>query len=127
RWEFSGNGSINTEVRVGAFRNRGDGFYELGYSHIKYGNGTFLLNESLEICGTVLKPTAPAEISKLEGSFKGLQVRTSGDLGKSENDKTRYVLKWETQPANRDKPWPEPWPEASQLYLYKLKSATKSQ
>jgi len=121
RWEFSGGGSINTEVSIGNFKNRGDGFYELGYSHIKYGNGTFLLNSAFEICGQVRKPASPAQLSKLEGTFKGLQVRTSSDLGESENAKIRYLLKWETQPANRDKPWPEPWPEASQLYLYKLK------
>ena len=121
RWEFSGNGSINTEVRVGAFKNRGDGYYELGYGHIKYGNGTFLLNEKMEICGQVRKPAAPVEISKLEGTFKGLQVRTSGDLGSVEESGMRYLLKWETQPANRDQPWPEPWPAPSQLYLYKLK------
>ena len=122
RWEFSGNGSINFEVRIGDFRNRGNGFYELDYSHIKYGNGTFLLNESLEICGQVRKPASPAQLSKLEGTFKGLEVRTSGDLGTVAESATRYVLKWETLPANRDKPWPEPWPEASQLYLYKLKT-----
>ena len=121
RWEFSGNGSINTEVRVGAFKNHGDGFYELGYNHIKYGNGTFLLNEKMEICGQVQKPASPAQLSKLEGTFKGLQVRTSGDLGTVSEPGTRYLLKWETQPANRDQAWPEPWPGPSQLYLFKLK------
>ncbi|MBL7968514.1 MAG: BNR repeat-containing protein [Prolixibacteraceae bacterium] len=121
RWEFSGNGSINNEVRVGAFKNRGDGYYELGYGHIKYGSGTFLLNEKMEICGQVRKPSLPSAISKLEGTFAGLQVRTSSDLGKTENDKIRYMLKWETLPANRDQARPEPWPEASQLYLFKLK------
>ncbi len=124
RWEFSGNGSINTEVQVGAFKNRGNGFYELGYNHIKYGKGTFLLNESLEICGEVKKPQALAEISKLEGTFPGLEVRTAGDLGDSGEKGIRYILKWETLPANRDKPWPEPWPDASPMYLYKLKTRT---
>jgi hypothetical protein len=121
RWEFSGGGSIIFEVRVGPFKNRGDGFYELGYGHVKYGNGTFLLNESMEICGIVRKPASPAEISKLEGKFAGLQVRTSGDLGSSGETDIRYMLKWETLPANRDQARPEPWPEASQLYLFKLK------
>jgi hypothetical protein len=122
RWEFSGGGSIVTEVRVGPFTNRGDGYYELGYGHIKYGNGTFLLNESLEICGSVRKPGSPAEISKLEGTFSGLQVRTSGDLGSIEETGGRFLLKWETLPANRDQARAEPWPAASQLYLFKLKS-----
>jgi hypothetical protein len=122
RWEFSGNGSINFEVRLGAFKNRGDGFYELAYSHIKYGDGIFLLNEKMKICGTVIKPAQPKEISTLEGTFTGLQVRNSQDLGTSGEPGSRYMLKWETLPANRDQARPEPWPEASQLYLYKLKS-----
>jgi hypothetical protein len=121
RWEFSGNGSINNDVRIGAFKNRGDGFYELDYSHIKCGSGTFLLNESMEICGTVRKPEPPAEISKLEGTFPGLQVRTSADPGTCGETGVRYLLKWETLSANRDQARPKPWPEPSQLYLYKLK------
>ncbi len=121
RWAFSGGGSIVFEVRVGGFRNRGDGYYELDYSHIKYGSGTFLLNEKMEICGQVRKPSLPSEISKLEGTFSGLQVRTAADLGNSGTDNTRYLLKWETLPANRDQARPEPWPAPSQLYLFKLR------
>ena len=121
RWEFSGGGSISNEVVVGAFNRSKDGNFELGYSHIKYGSGTFLLNKSLDIIGSVLKPKPPVEVSRLEGTFDGLQVRTAGDIGKSPDDKIRYLLKWETLPANRDQPRPAPWPVASQLYLFQLK------
>ncbi len=120
RWEFSGGGSIIFEVRVGEFKRRDDGNYEVGYSHIKYGSGTFLLNKSLEIIGVVKKPVLPSQLSKIEGTFPGLQVRTASDLGKSTAADVRYLLKWETLPANRDQARPEPWPEASQLRLYKL-------
>jgi hypothetical protein len=122
RWEFSGGGSIIFEVRVGAFTNRGDGYYELGYGHVKYGSGTFLLNDKMEISGRVVKPVNPTPLSKLEGTFPGLQVRSGSDLGKTAEPGILYLLKWETLPANRDLPRPEPWPEASQLYLLKLKS-----
>ena len=122
RWEFSGGGSINSEVRVGNFKNRGDGYYELEYWHIKYGSGTFLLNGSFDICGEVRKPVSVVDQMKTEGAFPGLQIGTSGDLGKNMKRGVRYVLKWETLPANRDRAWPEPWPEASKLYLYKLKT-----
>lgn len=123
RWEFSGGGSINNEVRIGSFVNRGDGFYELGYAHVKYGSGTFLLDKDLNICGKVLKPQPAVNSMKTEIDFPGLQVRTAGDLGKAGEKNVRYLLKWETLPANRDKPWPEPWPEPAQLYLYKLKKS----
>ncbi|MEI7423304.1 MAG: BNR repeat-containing protein [Prolixibacteraceae bacterium] len=120
RWEFSGGGSINNEIVVGGFHRRSDGNYELGYSHIKYGNGTFLLNKSLDIIGSVLKPKPPVEVTRLEGTFNGLQVRTAGDTGSSHDDNTSYLLKWETLPAYRDQPRPKPWPDASQLYLMEL-------
>jgi hypothetical protein len=120
RWEFSGGGSIIFEVRVGEFKRREDGYYEAGYSHVKYGSGTFLLNSALEICGAVYKPGLPSKLTKLEGTFPGLQVRTAYDPGKSNASGTRYVLKWETLPANRDQARPQPWPEASQLYLFQL-------
>ena len=119
RWEFSGGGSINFDVRVGSFLRREDGHYELGYEHIKYGNGTILLNQDLNPIGEVLKPASVLAKTPLEGRFSGLELRSAHDLGAS-NDGKRYMLKWETLPRNRDQPYPEPWPEASQLYLMEL-------
>ena len=120
RWEFKGRGSINFEVRLRNFNKRKDGNYEVGYWHIKYGNGTILLNEKLDNIGEVLKPEHFANVLEPEGDFPGLAVRTSGDIGKSPDKNFRFILKWETLPANRDRPWPEPWPEPSKLYLYKM-------
>ncbi|HBE41379.1 MAG TPA: hypothetical protein DDW27_09280 [Bacteroidales bacterium] len=121
RWEFSGNGSINTEVRLNNFIRRSDGYYELGYWHIKYGTGTLLLNDKFEMAGTVKKPESFTSTVEIEGTFPGLAVRTTNDIGKPSEEGVRFVLKWETLPANRDKARPEPWPEPSRLYLYKLK------
>lgn len=126
RWYFSGRGSIGTEVRLGTFKNRGDGYYELGYTHIKYGSGTLLLNKDLDLCGEVLKPESFTESMKSEGDFPGLEVRTAADLGKSKERGVEYMLKWETLPQNRDKPRPKPWPEPSQLYLYEFHSASEN-
>jgi hypothetical protein len=121
RWWFEGNGSINSEVRIKGFTKRNDSKYEVDYWHIKYGNGTILLNDKFEAIGKVLKPEPFGENLEIEGTFPGLQVRTQNDLGKAEDENFRYVLKWETINRNRDKPRPKPWPEPSQLYLYKLK------
>lgn len=125
RWEFSGNGSINNDVLIGAFNRRDDGYYELGYTHIKYGTGTLLLDKDLKPCGTVQKPPAFEVTLPVAGDFPGLAVRTAGDLGQSPDPAISYVLKWESLPANRDKPRPKPWPEPSQLYLYQLRHSPK--
>ena len=121
RWEFSGNGSINNDVRLKEFTRRVDGNYEIGYWHIKYGSGTILLDENFDKIGSVLKPELLNEKLKPEGSFPGLLTRTSNDLGSSNEENMRYQLKWETINANRDKPREKPWPDPSQLYLYKLR------
>ncbi len=121
RWEFSGNGSINSEVVIRDFYKRPDGYYAVDYWHSKYGEGTLLLNKNMSTVGKVLKPPVFKETIKLEGSFPELLVQTSEDIGDDGEASVRYILKWETIPRNRDKPRPEPWPGPSQLYLYKLK------
>jgi hypothetical protein len=121
RWFFSGNGSINSEILLKDFRKRNDGNYEVGYWHTQYGDGTILLNNRFENIGAVLKPKPFGTDLKIEGTFPGLQIQTSSDIGKHEEENVRYILKWETLNRNRDKPRPEPWPEPSHLYLYKLK------
>ena len=122
RWEFSGNGSINSEVVLKDFKKREDGYYELSYWHIKYGNGTILLNNTLENIGIVMKSDPFNSSIQVEGSFPGLLVQTAVDIGSSKEEGIRYVLKWETISRNRDKSRDKPWPDPSQLYLYKLKN-----
>ncbi len=120
RWFFSGNGSINSEIFLKGFTKRDDGNYEVDYWHIKYGNGTILLNDKFESIGKVLKAEPLNASLEVEGEFPGLQIQTSDDIGES-NDGFHYILKWETINRNRDRPRDKPWPEPSQLYLYKLK------
>jgi hypothetical protein len=121
RWEFKGRGSINNEVSIRNFTRRADGFYEVGFWHIKYGDGTMLLDRDFNNVGEVLKPEPLSQQVKLEGTFPGLGIRTAGDIGTGSGDGFRYMLKWETLPANRDQARPEPWPEPANLYLYKIR------
>lgn len=127
RWEFSGRGSINSEVRLKAFRRRTDGNYEVDYWHLKYGSGTLLLDKKLRNIGKVLKPAPFGEDLAIEGAFPGLQVRTTTDLGQTKEENVRYLLKWETINRNRDRPREKPWPAPSQLYLYQLKKENTDQ
>ena len=123
RWYFSGNGSINSEILVKDFNKKEDGNYEVDYWHIKYGNGTILLNDKFENIGKVLKPEPLNASLKVEGTFPGLLVQTSEDIGDLPEQGIRYLLKWETIPRNRDKAPEKPWPGPSQLFLYKLQKS----
>ena len=122
RWEFSGPGSIASQVILKGSQRRHDGRFEVTYWHVKYGNGTLLLDSDCNNIGRVIKPAPLAETLKPEGDFPGLEVRTIGDAGKPAEKGVRYLLKWETLGENRDSPRPEPWPEPSQLYLYQRRS-----
>ena len=122
RWFFSGGGSINSDILLKGFQKRQDGNYEVDYWHIKLGNGTILLNDKFESIGKVLKPEPLSAKLKVEGSFPGLLVQTSEDIGEVKENGVSYILKWETIKRNRDKAPDLPWPGPSQLYLYKLKS-----
>lgn len=120
RWFFSGNGSINSEILLRGFRKRNDGNYEVDFWHIKYGNGTILLNSKFENIGTVQKPEPLNTSLKVEGNFPGLLIQTSEDIGDSDKVGGRYILKWETIKRNRDRAPEKPWPGPSQLYLLKI-------
>lgn len=121
RWFFSGNGSINNEIFLNGVRQRENGNYEVDYWHIKHGYGTILLDGDFDPLGKVLKPEPFSATINPEGGFPGLQVRSAEDSGESGENDVRYLLKWETLSRNRDLPRPEPWPDPSLLYLYKLK------
>ncbi|MCK5441711.1 MAG: BNR repeat-containing protein [Maribacter sp.] len=122
RWDFSGNGSINVEVKVNGFSRRSDGNFEIDYWHLKYGTGTILLDDKMKPIGEVLKADSFIKQLEIEGDFPGLSIKSTNDMGKVDEVGMRYLLKWETLNANRDRPRPKPWPKPSGLYLYKLKS-----
>lgn len=122
RWAFEGGGSIGFEIRLGALRPHGNGRLAMTCSHIKYGDNLLVLDEeTLALIGTEPQISRyPADLSRVESTFKGMQVRWSEDAGGANDSSTRYVLRWETLPQNRDHPRTGPLPEPSTLRLYEL-------
>jgi len=80
-----------------------------------------LLNDNFEAIGKVSKAVHGVSDSDVEGTFPGLEVQTIEDIGKTDDEDSRFILKWETLNKNRDKPRQKPWPKASRLYLYKIR------
>lgn len=124
RWEFSGGGSIDFEVRVGAVAVDADGELNQSYSNAKHGSGIWQLDIA------TLKPTAilkrpsryPTKLRRLTSDFPGMQVRFDEDSAASGSEGARYVLRWETLGRNRDRPRKKV-PPPSMLTLYKLSTA----
>ena len=56
--------------------------------------------------------------SKIQSTFPGMQLRSTGDLGRSPDPNLYYTLRWETLGPYRDHPREKPWPDPSILILY---------
>ena len=126
RWFFKGGGSIQMEIRVGPATLR-DGQLVQKFSHKTEGRQTFILDqETLLPIQTVPQRAWPAELIKPKSAFPGLTVNRREDLSAGGSEET-YILRWETLPKFRDKPRPEPWPEASLLEVYRVEKSETPQ
>lgn len=132
RWEFSGGGTIIGEIGFRAVRFDGSRLTQ-EHSHAKYGSGNWLLDEN------TLKPVGkapprwvwPKEVNRREHPMEGMGVRRVGDAAADSEthlscDGFIYQARWETLPANRDRPRPEGPPPPSLLRVFKLREAKGS-
>ena len=128
RWDFGGGGTLQFGVRLSGVKLEPNGTLTQDYSNKKLGSGTWILDpQTLKPIG--LKPPAalpdyPASLHKVESNWPGMEVHLQKSQGGSGEPNTRYVMRWETLPSNRDKPRPEPYPPASMLRVYELKAGS---
>ena len=124
RHEFSGAGTLERhEINLDVVRPAGPGELRLGFGHVKFGSGEWVIDEdSLRVLRTAPAPlTVPRRLWKIESKFPGMQLRTGDDTAASPVPRQRFVLRWETLPPNRDKPRDKPWPEPSMLRVVELR------
>jgi hypothetical protein len=124
RWDFSGGGSIGFEIGFGAVTPEG-GSLAQSYRHPTAGSGVWRLDAA------TLRPTGhvrpaervPRQLGRVESDRANMGVRRAEDLGASGEPGVRYLLRWETQPSNRDRAWPGEPPPPSMLRLFKIREA----
>ena len=122
RWEFQGGGTIHFDIRVGAVSVTDDGTLVQSQSHSKLGGGRWELDpKTLKPVGPAPRqPGYPKSLSQVESKIHGLQIRRAYDMRNSEDDTIRYLMQWETRPANRDRPYPGSPPPPSMMRVHKL-------
>lgn len=121
RWEFSGGGTIIFEISIGGVKPAGQGRLSQFWRHKVYGSGVWSLDEeTLNVVETVqAAPDIPPELNKMESDFPGMEARFCNDSGEGDG-RARYLLRWETLPANRDRARNDALPPPTMLRLYKL-------
>jgi hypothetical protein len=127
RWDFGGNGTLVFEIRLGPVHLENDGRLTQTFSHAKFGDGTWLIDpQTLRAIGTIHFERTPPELGKLENTFPGLTVRWAEDSGDSGQPDLRYVLRWETLDANRDRPRQGLLPPPSMLQVVEVKTVAET-
>ncbi len=120
RWEFGGLGSINSKVRIGGVEIDEKHGLTMGFEHWKEGSGRWVLDaDSLKPVRKIDKVDIPEALKLLESDHPDMQVRT---IQQPAEGGLTYVLRWETLPANRDRPRRmEDVPPPQMLRLFKVK------
>lgn len=122
RWDFGGRGAIATEITFSGVSVTSGGKLVQSYHHIKDGSGVWEVDEAT-LRHVALIPRGkgrPEHLEKTESSFPGMEVRWAESLGDG-GVAVRYLLRWETLPAFRDRPRKTPLPDPSMLRLYELR------
>lgn len=127
RFEPAGAGTLpRYEIHVGALKPGKAGELRLEFGHVKHGSGVWVLDEtSLAVLRTEpAVPHHPRSLWKVESPFPGMTVRYADDSGAPGDPGRRYILRWESLGANRDRPREQPWPEPSPLRVVEIEDAT---
>lgn len=121
RWEFSGGGSISTEIHVDPVRPGPAGTLLQSYWHVNHGSGTWRLDEAtLKPLGEADAPKPlPKTLHQPGSDVPGMEVQWATDLGQSDEPGVHYSLRWETLPPNRDRPRSGPLPKPSMLRVHR--------
>lgn len=119
RWEFSGNGSIDFEIRLEGPRPTGEGPLSQSFWHTRYGAGAWLLDErTLQRVKTIPAPS----VDRPESKTTGMTVNWAEDSGEAPGTPHRFMLRWETLGNNRDRPRTEPPPSPTFLCVVELEN-----
>lgn len=101
RWEFGGHGSIPFEINVSPVSVGSDGRLRQPYDHAEYGSGTIVLDPDTLV---------PVDHRPWSRYLDGLSTADRPEMqvnwvegGERTADGTRYAIRWESLPPNRDR------------------------
>lgn len=127
RWDFSGGGTMIFGISVAPVQLTPDGKLAQTWRHREYGSGGWYLDEkTLEATGPYrAAATLARSLGTVESKFPGMLVHTAQDMGGPADPTGRYVIRWETLPANRDRAREGELPGPSMLRLHKIAAEAK--
>ena len=126
RWDFSGPGSIEFEIRIQDCMVTSEGKIEIEYQHIKRGRGVLIIDKnSLALLEDRHLPptdnkTYPPELLEPASKIDGMDVRWIRSALSNQNPNIYYALRWETLGKRRYYKPPENPVKPTSLKLYRF-------
>ncbi|MDZ4044376.1 MAG: BNR repeat-containing protein [Rhodoglobus sp.] len=122
-WEglfyLRGGGTLSPPYTISAPVALPDGKVRLDYTY-DVTSRSIILDSGSAYTEVDTPSTMDPDVLVPESTWPGISVTTSTDIGGTGLPDARYIIAWETLTGNRDRPLPEPWPDAEALKVYRL-------
>lgn len=125
RWDFTGPGSMKSEIRLNGTNYQPDGKIRVQYWHIKKGNGELVVDaNSLSLVEDraiekVEQQVYPADLVRPGSGIEGMSVKWIKNSA-SGSSSDYYALRWETMGKRRFYEAPDVPVKPSSMKLYRL-------
>ena len=126
RWEFSGPGSIDFQIKLQDAKVGADGKISIKYWHVNRGDGELVIDLNLlelledQSVDVVQEAIAPKALQAPERSEEGMMVHWLEPAGSKDRSGPYYALRWETMGKRRFYKAPETPVKPSSLKLYRF-------
>jgi hypothetical protein len=126
RWEFSGPGSIDFQIKLKDAKVDSDGNISVQYWHVNRGDGELIVDPSTlqliedKSIDVATEAIAPQVLLNADRAEEGMSVHWLQPEAKTERSGTYYALRWETMGKRRFYKAPEIPVKPSALKLYRF-------
>ncbi len=114
-WDINKRGSLKHSIALGDIIADDQGNIFIAYDHEIFGAGLLKVNEE----NLILTENIPGKQLRV---IEGLPNKVNPGLQENlrQDDTGRFLLRWQTQPTNFDRPYTPPHPPPSSLVLYEF-------
>jgi len=116
-WQLNLGGSLKNSVGITSVEAVGNNELSVGYTHEKYGSGTWLVDE---VTMKIKKQLPATKDAGYPAAMTSISVPTDMTVQRKVDNTGRFIMQWQTLPTNQDKPRQPPFPQPSDLVVYEI-------
>jgi hypothetical protein len=113
-WELNLGGSLRNSVSISAVKALAKNDLSVSYTHEKYGSGRWVI----DVATMKVKKHLPANENPDASTLKAMTIRKEMIEQRKFDNTGKFIMQWQTLPANQDKARAGPIPAPSDLVIY---------